>query len=157
MKKITTLLLLCAVIFSTAGCRMELPQINIPFISSKDTETSSATFARRTSETSVIGDFSVEGTTLREYLGDGGDVVIPDGITVIGPSAFSRTDITSVTIPDSVEIIGGAAFYECKSLTSITIPDNEHVSALRITYLCLHSRERNLARGRGLLRLHSFR
>lgn len=53
-----------------------------------------------------------------------GAYTIPDGITSIGGSAFSRcTGLTSITIPDDVTDIGGSAFWLCTGLTSITIPD----------------------------------
>lgn len=52
-----------------------------------------------------------------------GDVVIPDGVTVIGEDAFNNSEITSVTIPDSVQSFGFGAFSSCKSLTEFTIPD----------------------------------
>ena len=49
-------------------------------------------------------------------------VVIEDGVTSIGESAFySCKSLTSITIPDSVTSIGFTAFYACSSLTSITI------------------------------------
>ena len=53
------------------------------------------------------------------------DVVIENGVTSIGDSAFKDcTDLTSVTIPDSVTSIGCDAFFGCESLTSVTIPDS---------------------------------
>ncbi len=55
-------------------------------------------------------------------------VVINDGVTSIGDSAFYNSwygaGLTSVTIPDSVTSIGGSAFSGCTSLTSITIPNS---------------------------------
>ena len=52
-------------------------------------------------------------------------VVIPNGVTSIGNSAFSGcSSLTSITIPDSVTSIGEMAFYNCSSLKSITIPDS---------------------------------
>ena len=53
------------------------------------------------------------------------DLVIPDGVTSIGDSAFCwYSSLKSITIPDSVTSIGKHAFYGCTSLTSITIPDS---------------------------------
>ena len=52
-------------------------------------------------------------------------VIINDGVTSIGGSAFSGcTGLTSVTIGDSVTSIGNEAFSGCTGLTSVTIPDS---------------------------------
>ena len=52
-------------------------------------------------------------------------ITIPNGVTSIGNSAFSWCyDLTSITIPDSVTSIGDRAFAGCIVLTSITIPDS---------------------------------
>ena len=52
-------------------------------------------------------------------------VVIEDGVTSIGNSAFSNcSSLTSITIPNGVTSIGESAFSYCRSLTSITIPDS---------------------------------
>ncbi len=59
-----------------------------------------------------------EGNRLSHYT-------IPDKVTSIGNSAFSRcTSLTSITIPDRVTSIGEWAFFDCTALTSATIPDN---------------------------------
>ncbi|MCR4645943.1 MAG: leucine-rich repeat protein [Oscillospiraceae bacterium] len=53
-----------------------------------------------------------------------GDIIIPEGVKIIGTNAFhSCDDLTSVKLPDSLTEIGGGAFQFCESLTSITIPD----------------------------------
>lgn len=54
-----------------------------------------------------------------------GDIVIPEGVTIIADMAFEKCDgITSVSIPQSVVKIGLCAFNGCDRLTSINIPES---------------------------------
>ncbi len=51
-------------------------------------------------------------------------VIISNSVIDIGISAFEFCSaLTDIVIPNSVESIGGRAFYKCASLTNITIPD----------------------------------
>lgn len=79
-----------------------------------------------TAATAADGDFIIdEDGILTKYTGPGGDVVIPDGVTIIGMEAFLRcAGLTSVTIPDSVTGIGLGAFGYCYRLTDVVIPDS---------------------------------
>jgi len=69
-------------------------------------------------------DFNVnENGVLVDYIGSGGDVIIPVGVTSIGAQAFAlNNNITSVTIPEGVTEIGEGAFVFCKSLANVELP-----------------------------------
>ena len=70
-------------------------------------------------------DFKILRGVLEKYRGEGGDVVIPDGVTSIGDDAFSSCyNLISIVIPDSVTSIGDNTFSYCSKLTSIVIPDS---------------------------------
>ncbi|MBO7143961.1 MAG: leucine-rich repeat domain-containing protein [Salinivirgaceae bacterium] len=65
----------------------------------------------------IDGDFvysDTQKTKLSAYVGDGGDVVIPDAVVKIGRYAFYWcTNLTSVTIPNTIDTIGYRAFAGC--------------------------------------------
>ena len=68
-------------------------------------------------------DFVIENGVLMKYNGPGGQVVIPEGVTIIGTRAFRNcAAMTEVVIPESVCEIGADAFHGCKGLTRIFIP-----------------------------------
>ena len=70
-------------------------------------------------------DFKIIGGCLKKYKGNKADVVIPNGVTSVGDSAFEKcSDLASVTIPSSVISIGNWAFSNCTNLTSIIIPNS---------------------------------
>ena len=48
---------------------------------------------------------------------------IPEGIIVIGQSAFEFVDISSIELPQSLQLIGRLAFYGIRNLESITFPE----------------------------------
>jgi len=62
-------------------------------------------------------------------------VQIPEGITYIGTSAFSKNELTNVTIPDSVTYLNG---FSENQLTSITIPN----SVITIGWGAFHSNKK---------------
>ncbi len=73
-------------------------------------------------------DFIIENGILKEYIGKGGDVVIPDGVTDIFMGAFASFVcchyLTSVVIPDSVKVIWANAFYGCIHLEEVRMSNN---------------------------------
>ena len=70
----------------------------------------------------LVNSILLDGTTMA------GDVIIPSGVTVIGPHAFysyeEDSKITSVTIPDSVTEICSGAFSGCNNIETLKIPNS---------------------------------
>lgn len=86
---------------------------------------------------SNLEDFVIEENELVEYVGDGGDVIIPEGVTRIGESAFECCDsLTSVSLADSVTSIGDYAFSECQNLDTVIINDNVPSISYYAFHLC---------------------
>ena len=76
-------------------------------------------------EESPEEDFLVYDGVLEEYVGPGGDVVIPAslGVTEIAAQAFfNNSDIVSVVIPEGVEVVGYWSFNDCVNIESVTLP-----------------------------------
>lgn len=71
---------------------------------------------------SNTNDFIIENGILKKYVGTGGEVVIPDGVTDIAPYAFNGTRIKRVTVSEGVLTIGSNAFSECKMLKEVILP-----------------------------------
>lgn len=55
-------------------------------------------------------EFEITDGVLVSYNGDGGDVVIPDGVTAIGENAFDGCEISSIVLPESVIAVDKTAF-----------------------------------------------
>ena len=74
----------------------------------------------------------IEGTTYDGTYWTGiTKIVVEDGVTRIGSSAFSfMRDVTEITIADSVTSIGDRAFMYNYSLESIAIPDSVEMNTL---------------------------
>lgn len=66
-------------------------------------------------------DFIISGDCITGYVGNGGDIIIPENITGIGDSAFFQNDnITNLVIPDGCTKIGMSAFSYCSELKTVT-------------------------------------
>jgi hypothetical protein len=63
----------------------------------------------------------------------GSSYTIPDSVTRIDTSAFSRSGLTSTTIPDSVTQISDSAFRGSANLESVTLSDNADIAANAFT------------------------
>jgi len=70
-------------------------------------------------------DFLVYDGVLEEYVGNGGDIVIPAslGIKEIAAQAFAENlDLTSLIIPEGVESIGYWSVKDCTNLEKVVLP-----------------------------------
>lgn len=64
-------------------------------------------------------------------------VIIPEGMTMVDPSAFSgNTLLETVTLPSTITTIGNNAFYECVNLRQINLPDGLEVIESKAFYKC---------------------
>ena len=69
-------------------------------------------------------DFIIEDGILVKYTGNTRNVTIPDGVTVIGKSAFSESRVQTVILPDSVIKIEEESFISCNILNHIEFSQN---------------------------------
>ena len=76
-------------------------------------------------EKSSDSDFLVEKDKIIKYLGRAKNVVIPDGIKIIGEFAFKdKTAIEKISFPDSVRIIEESAFERCLNVSYLILPQS---------------------------------
>ncbi len=68
-------------------------------------------------------EFVIDAGILRAYNGQGETCEIPSTVYMIGPGAFSGSQISYITIPDTVTTVGTQAFYECPKLSRVTIEE----------------------------------
>lgn len=65
-------------------------------------------------------DFVIENGVLTKYVGPGGEVILPEGITEVGKNAFIWCiNLSRVTIPGSIKAIGDCAFRGCSKLAGV--------------------------------------
>ena len=67
--------------------------------------------------------FKIKNGILQKYCGNDSEVVIPDGVKVIGSRAFSGSlDLEKVIIPEGVEVISARAFDSFAFLKEVVFP-----------------------------------
>lgn len=78
-----------------------------------------------------VSDFTIENGVLTAYKGESKNVVIPDGVKVIGDGSpvFGNT-VESVTIPTSATEIAEMAFYGCSALKSVTFAEESQLKKI---------------------------
>ena len=72
---------------------------------------------------SNTSNFIIKYGVLEEYVGSDENVVVPQGVSVVGSNAFcSHTAVKTVHLPQSVKEIKKWAFLGCKTLESVELP-----------------------------------
>jgi hypothetical protein len=67
------------------------------------------------------------------------ELVIPDGVKVIGDRAFDNcTALKSLTLPEGLEKIEERAFYGCESLTELVVPEGVTEIGTNAFGMCTH-------------------
>lgn len=66
--------------------------------------------------------FTVTGGVVSLGSNCSGSLVLPEGVTTVGVSAFENSGVTSISFPASIFIIEASAFRNASSVTSITFP-----------------------------------
>lgn len=75
-----------------------------------------------------VGDCLVEDGVMKRYIGVGGEVLIPEGVTEIGESAFIHcAAVSAVELPESVRVIRSAAFSWRTGLLQVKLPHSLRV------------------------------
>ena len=81
--------------------------------------------------------FEIEDNTLIKYTGKEKQIVIPNGIEVIGPGAFSaHKELKGVEFPESLKTIGNSAFINCSSLAEVKFSEGLRTIGLGAFYGC---------------------
>ncbi len=89
------------------------------------------------SGTGAMTDYSYGATPWYSKREEIQTVIIKNGVTTIGNSAFGGcSNLTSITIPTGVTSIGEMAFHSCSNLTSVVIPTGVTSIGERAFYNC---------------------
>lgn len=66
---------------------------------------------------------SQNGLILTHYLGDATELAVPEGVTVIGDSAFyENQSLTKIILPESVVTLESLSFCDCSALMELILP-----------------------------------
>ena len=77
-------------------------------------------------ETTMVGDFELDGTTLVKYHGTAENVKVPDEVTTIGYNAFkNNTTMKSLYLGKNVTTIENYIVEGCTALTTIGLPEGD--------------------------------
>ena len=95
--------------------------------------------------TGTIDGFMITSGKLMAYVGESGDIKIPNQVVEIADGVFrNRADLTSVLIQNDMVRIGKYAFYNCENLTSVKILGNVQEIEDYAFYACKNLKSNNI-------------
>ena len=101
--------------------------------------------------------FDIKDEVLVKYHGNTNVVVVPEGVTKIGDSAFEEClRLTSVTIPEGVTSIGAYAFADCVRLRNIAFPESLNEIGEGAFDACENITEIKIPAGVTVIKEHTF-
>ncbi|MDD4292204.1 MAG: S8 family serine peptidase, partial [Clostridia bacterium] len=90
-------------------------------------------------------DFVIEDGVLMAYNGEGGDVVVPDGVISTAQYVFSKsTTITSITFPEGFTTLGSNSVSFLPNLTKLVFPSTLTTFTQQNIYACVSLSDMNL-------------
>lgn len=102
-------------------------------------------------------DFVVKNGVLTQYTGPGGEVFIPESVSIIGKRAFyNRLDVIRLFVPGSVLKIEAEAFYNCQGLTELGFSEGLQEIEEHAFYTCWRLMELVIPAGVKTLRKGAF-
>ncbi len=105
----------------------------------------------------ISGTGTVEATDLASGWHGATSLVIHEGITGIGASAFSEFSLIEVSLPSTLTSVGNGAFSNNRNLKSISIPDSVTSIGYSAFYGCSSLEQVNLPDGLEALEFDLFR
>ena len=70
-----------------------------------------------------LGNVTEIGTYCFDWCNFKGDLIIPDGVSIISENCFSNCEFTYLYLPNTVKIIGNNAFYKNAKLLGVRFPE----------------------------------
>lgn len=102
-------------------------------------------------------EFRIEDEMIMEYYGNGGEIIIPEGVTDIFFQVFCGMDIiTSVIIPGTILEITPFVFESCSSLKKVTLNEGVNIIGVNSFNCCEKLEIVNLPKSLKNIKLGAF-
>ena len=104
----------------------------------------------------ITGSGAIVNKPWAEYSDQITSVVVEKGITTVGSSVFSLSNLQKVTLPDTVTDIGGNAFRKCTKLEEIKLPASVTSIGARAFWECVNLKRIEIPSGVKNIEAYTF-